>query len=543
VHTPFARHVEGWPDSAEGRVERTVCLAEALGARTVVAHAPLRWEAAHIRLAFGGWQFERLLVLPWASRAGARYARWLLEELPALEARAGVCVAVENMPARRTCGRRLRLHRFTSVEELRQFRHLVLDTTHWGTCGVDPVSVYAALGERIIHVHLSNYDGREHRMPFKGELALERLLEAMRAARFAGLLVVEVEPGAVAEGDWGETHIARVLGEAARQCRSLLYGDPSHSHAALTQRGQATSLDRVDWAMRRMAALAIGLVVGLLTSACRGAGAARATFDGERAYGDVRAQVAAGPRLPGSRASVAMRAYFARELRQAGWSIEEQRFAFDGVELTNVVATRGEGPLVIVGAHYDSRARADRDPRQPNAPVPAANDGASGAAVLLELARALDPDRLEQQVRLAFFDGEDQGGIDGWPWSVGARHFAEHLDTQPEFVIVVDMVGDAQQELYWERTSTAWLNERLWSMAEEMGYSAHFVAAPKHSIIDDHTPFLERGIAAVDMIDFDYPYWHTTADTVDKVSAASLERVGRLLEGFLESPGQSPPVE
>ncbi len=230
VHTPFARHVEGWPECAEGRVERAVHLAEELGARTVVAHAPLRWQTGHFRLAIGGWQFERLLVLPWESRVGARYTRWLLEELPALQAQTGVRVAVENMPAHRVWGRPLRLHRFTCVEELRQFPHLVLDTTHWGTCGVDPLGVYRALEDRVIHVHLSDYDGREHRMPFKGELALERLLQAMREAHFGGVLVVEVEPGAVAEGDWGAEHLMRSLEAAATQCRALLAARPSHSH-------------------------------------------------------------------------------------------------------------------------------------------------------------------------------------------------------------------------------------------------------------------------------------------------------------------------
>ncbi|MDI7275078.1 MAG: M28 family peptidase, partial [Anaerolineae bacterium] len=122
----------------------------------------------------------------------------------------------------------------------------------------------------------------------------------------------------------------------------------------------------------------------------------------------------------------------------------------------------------------------------------------------------------------------------GWPWSVGARHLADTLTDPPAFVIVVDMVGDTDQQLYWEVSSTPWLRQRLWSLAEELGYGQFFTPSEKHHLADDHTPFLERGIPAVDIIDFDYPPWHTTADTPDRVSAASLERVGRVVECLLE---------
>jgi len=125
--------------------------------------------------------------------------------------------------------------------------------------------------------------------------------------------------------------------------------------------------------------------------------------------------------------------------------------------------------------------------------------------------------------------------LDGWPWSVGAGHVAANLVQEPEFVIVVDMVGDADQRFYWERSSTPWLSQRVWELAARLGYGDYFVPSYKHHVTDDHTPFLERGIPALDIIDFDYHYWHTTADTPDKVSAASLERVGRVVECLLES--------
>ena len=260
-------------------------------------------------------------------------------------------------------------------------------------------------------------------------------------------------------------------------------------------------------------------------------------FDGAGAYRDVQAQTALGPRVPGLEASRRAREYIRSELLGAGWVVGAERWVYDGVELENLVARRGQGPAVLLGAHYDSRARADLDASDATAAVPGANDGASGVAVLLELARTLDPERLRDEVWLAFFDGEDQGGLGGWPWSVGARHMAEHLAIKPQFAVVVDMVGDAHQEIYWEAQSTPWLNERIWSLAEQLGYGGRFVAQTKYSIIDDHIPFLEHGIPAIDIIDFDYPYWHTQEDTADKVSAASLEGVGQVLKRLLESPG------
>jgi Predicted aminopeptidases len=123
---------------------------------------------------------------------------------------------------------------------------------------------------------------------------------------------------------------------------------------------------------------------------------------------------------------------------------------------------------VLIAAHYDTRACADRDLHAPSAPIAGANDGASGVAVLLELARTLDPQKLHNGVWLAFLDAEDQGGLQGWPWSVGARRMAETLATRPQFVIVVDMVGDGQQELYWEASSTPWLRERVWSLGDPL---------------------------------------------------------------------------
>lgn len=263
-----------------------------------------------------------------------------------------------------------------------------------------------------------------------------------------------------------------------------------------------------------------------------------AGFNGERAYADVAAQVSLGPRIPGTPAHQAAIDYFVDELTQADWEVELQEVEVDGHLIRNVIAKRGSGKggWVIFGAHYDSRMAADQDsnPANHNTPIAGANDGASGAAVLLELARSL-PKTLDREIWLAFFDAEDQGNLPGWNWILGSSALAASLsDTNlPESVIIVDMIGDADLNIYMERNSDGEITRKIWETAAELGYAQQFIPELKFSMIDDHTPFLQRGIPAVDLIDFDYPYWHTTQDTVDKVSAASLNIVGDTLYQWL----------
>ncbi len=185
-------------------------------------------------------------------------------------------------------------------------------------------------------------------------------------------------------------------------------------------------------------------------------------------------------------------------------------------------------PQIIVGAHYDSRMLADQDPGPGrNLPVPGANDGASGVAVLLELARTLPSNSIP--LALVFLDAEDNGGLNGQDWIMGSRAYVASLDFRPRAVIILDMIGDADLNIYMERNSDQRLVTEIWAQAASLGYRQYFIPTYKYSMIDDHTPFLEAGIPAVDIIDFDYPYWHTTADTPDKVSAASLQIVGEVL--------------
>jgi Zn-dependent M28 family amino/carboxypeptidase len=171
---------------------------------------------------------------------------------------------------------------------------------------------------------------------------------------------------------------------------------------------------------------------------------------------------------------------------------------------------------------------ADRDTPPDNImPVPGANDGASGVAVLLELARTLPPDTVP--VQLVFFDAEDNGNLPNWEWILGSRAYVSLLTYQPRAVVIVDMVGDSDLNIYREQNSSPDLTGEVWAQAAELGYSEYFHDQEKYSILDDHTPFLESGITAIDIIDFDYPYWHTSEDTADKVSPASLEVVGKTL--------------
>lgn len=257
-------------------------------------------------------------------------------------------------------------------------------------------------------------------------------------------------------------------------------------------------------------------------------------FDSQQAHAFVAEQLSFGPRIPGSPGHAQVISWISAELESAGWPVELQRFSYQGVALTNIIAAApgGADPWIILGAHFDTRPVADRDSAEPGQPVPGANDGASGVAVLLGLAHALPAGSLPCEVWLAFFDAEDSGGISGWEWFVGSRYMAENLPGEPEAVIIVDMVGDADLQLYLERNSDPELSASIWETGAELGQES-FILQPKHTIQDDHIPFLRRGIPAVDIIDFDYPYWHTTEDTLDKISARSLHQVGVTLRTWL----------
>ncbi len=226
------------------------------------------------------------------------------------------------------------------------------------------------------------------------------------------------------------------------------------------------------------------------------------------------------------------------------------------VPVRNLVATYGspENGVIIIGAHYDSRLFSDKDPVVENRflPMPGANDGGSGVGVLLELARVLSQSYTpNMQIRLVFFDAEDNGRIPPWTraqpsvngYLVGSSLYAQNLDLASDpiaLMLLVDLVGEFDQRFPQEGYSVSYAQQytnAIWSIAHELGYGEQFPMEARGSITDDHVPFLQRGIPAVDIIDLEYEFWDTSLDTLDRISADSLERVGRVLQVFLERSG------
>ena len=276
-----------------------------------------------------------------------------------------------------------------------------------------------------------------------------------------------------------------------------------------------------------------------------GAGSARG-FDGGRAYGDLVRQCEFGPRVPGTRGHVECAGWLEEELGASADGVEVQRFTAvvggEAVPLSNIVAMfegKGQGHVLLC-AHWDTRPRADQDPDPGNRgkPIAGANDGASGVAVLLEVARALKAHPPRQRVTIVLFDGEDYGAT-AEAMYLGSKHFAAtYAGPEVEWGVLLDMVGDRDLRIRPERFSVRrapGVVERVWAAAERVGAKG-FVREPGPAILDDHVPLLERGIPCIDVIDFEYPYWHTVGDTPDKCSAASLGEVGRTVLEALGGP-------
>jgi Zn-dependent M28 family amino/carboxypeptidase len=240
-----------------------------------------------------------------------------------------------------------------------------------------------------------------------------------------------------------------------------------------------------------------------------------------------------------------------RTLRGCTTDVGVDTFSYDSpilksqVRLMNVVARfRPElTQRVLFGAHWDTRPWADRDPEpaKRHLPVLGANDGASGVAVLLEAARLLKKNPPAIGVDIVFFDGEDLGTeVDPNGWFRGSTRYVEQIASRkpPLFVVVLDMVGKRDLALHWEGNSRKLASnivDLVWTEASSLGVRS-FRSDVRHTIYDDHTPFLNAGIPAIDVIDFDYPEWHTTHDTPDKCSAESLGGVGKVLLSLVLKP-------
>lgn len=266
-------------------------------------------------------------------------------------------------------------------------------------------------------------------------------------------------------------------------------------------------------------------------------------FNSERAFDDIKNQCAFGPRVPGSKGHADCLAFLTAELGRNTDRVVQQHFsAFDALQkkpvaLTNVIASFGrKGNRLLFCAHWDSRAfaSADPDPKRRTEPVPGANDGASGAAVLLEVARILKQNPPPRGVDIVLFDGEDDGiGMQLDTWCLGSKHFIKrlHPNYKPRYAVLLDMVGDADLRLPVEINSQRFapnVVETVWGKAQQLGLPA-FERNDGHEMVDDHLELLKAGIAAVDIIDIEYPYWHTVQDKPDKCSPASLWTVGTLV--------------
>ncbi len=268
-------------------------------------------------------------------------------------------------------------------------------------------------------------------------------------------------------------------------------------------------------------------------------------FDDGSAYALVKRQVEFGPRVPGTPGHRAMLAWLEEYLSARADTVIIQRFTHVTVEgvtlpLVNVLARfrPGASPPLLLLAHWDTRPRSDKatDPAERRTPVPGANDGASGTAVLLQLADMMSTTPPPRAVDVLLVDGEDYGDFgDGRDVFLGSRYFAANLADgyEPEFGVLLDMVGDRELEIYVEGNSNQLAPEvvdRVWNIAHRLGYRDVFRREIRHTINDDHIALNEVGIQTIDVIDFDYsPYWHTPQDTPDKVSASSLGVVGAVM--------------
>jgi len=271
-------------------------------------------------------------------------------------------------------------------------------------------------------------------------------------------------------------------------------------------------------------------------------------FDGKSAFAYLKKQTDFGPRTPGSDAHKKCLAFLQSEMQKYAGTVILLPFShkgYDGkiITMTNVLSSLNlkATTRILFLAHWDSRPRADQDPdvKKQKEMVLGANDGASGVAVLMELARQLKIKPPSVGIDILFTDGEDygkEGDTEGY--FLGARSFSKNLPPgfKPEFGILLDMVGDAQLEIRKERYSLEYapaIVDLVWSAARSLGVE-QFSDNLQGWVLDDHIPLNEAGIKTIDLIDFNYPdesnsYWHTTLDTPDKCSSESLEAVGKVL--------------
>jgi glutaminyl-peptide cyclotransferase len=277
----------------------------------------------------------------------------------------------------------------------------------------------------------------------------------------------------------------------------------------------------------------LSLIVGLAFAAQ----ASAAGLSGASALEFTRRAVAFGPRPPGSAANHALQNYILTELAKDGCEIVEDAFSAKTpqgtIAMKNIIArfpgkaSGGARPAIAITGHFDTKFF-------PGRKFVGASDGGSSTGLLLELARVLAHQPRIDDVYLAFLDGEEAFG----EWSdsdslYGSRHLAERWGRDGTLrrlkgLINVDMIGDRNLDIPQETNGSAALNKLIWQTASDLGYKAFFISQ-QIAEEDDHIPFIRAGAPAVDLIDIDYPPWHTDTDTIDKLSAQSMEIVGTVV--------------
>lgn len=289
----------------------------------------------------------------------------------------------------------------------------------------------------------------------------------------------------------------------------------------------------------------LSIALALLLASCGGKSSPPPAreFDGPAALRSAERQVAFGPRIPGTEAHAAMAAWLDSLSRTKADTVLVDRWIHvtrtgDSLPMVNVLARfnpEAERRILYL-AHWDTRPRADAAGSTDSlAPVPGANDGASGVAILIGVMEALAAAPPAVGVDLLFVDGEDYGSFSPERHDVliGALRYAANVPPpgKPDFAVVWDMVGGAGVRLGVEsqgQVAAPDVIERVWSTAERMGYGHIFVRQSIGAITDDHEPLIKAGIRAIDVIGWPFEHWHTPDDTIDKLSVESLEAVGNV---------------
>jgi len=285
------------------------------------------------------------------------------------------------------------------------------------------------------------------------------------------------------------------------------------------------------------------IILSLLLASCTGN---IPVFNETEAFAHLEKQCELGVRYPGSDGIELCRDYIINELLKHNAEVELQKFKvnIDNKEIDGVNIIAEFYPQmsrrILLGAHYDTRPWADKeeDPSLHNEPILGANDGASGVAVLLEIAKIISDQQPPQfGIDMVFFDLEDMGTYTkNETWCLGSAYFAENYSgVKPEKAIIVDMIGDKDLAVnmeYFSYHNSPNLVKEVWDIADQLGYS-EFKSKIVNRIYDDHYPLLEIGFNAIVLIDFEYPYWHTLEDTPDKCSPRSLNIIGQTLVNLI----------